>query len=93
MYQEQILIQGTWEQVGQVSSEQHAESTHTGERPAHMIIFVLHVTITIMLLTCVGSQDRALQFAFTVAVLTTCQVTAPETPGTTENNCMVHLIH
>ena len=93
VYQEQILIQGTWEQVGQASSVQHVESTHTGEKTAHMITFVLHVTIMIILHTCVGPQDRALQFTFTVAALTTGQVIAPETPGKTENNCVVHLIN
>ena len=93
VYQEQILIQETWDQVGQASSAQHVESTCTGERTAHMITFVLHVTITNMLLTCVGPQDRALPFAFTVATLTTGQAIAPEIPETTENNCMVHLIH
>ena len=92
MYQEPILIQGTLEQVGQASSAQHVESIHTGERTAHMITFVLHVTIMIMLVTCVGPADRALPFAFTVVALTTGQVIAPEIPGTTENNHMVHLI-
>ena len=41
---------------------------------------------------CVGPHSRALQFAFTVAAPITGLVIAPETPGTTENNCMEHLI-
>ena len=87
----QILLQETLEQVDPPSSAQHVVSTHTGERTAHMIIFAQHVIIMIMPHTCVEPHARALQSAFTVATLTTGQVIAPETHGTTENNCMQHL--
>ena len=56
-----------------------------------MIIFVQLAIIMTISHICVGPHGRALQFAFTVAALTTGQVIAPETHGTTENNCMEHL--
>ena len=85
-YLEQVSAQEILEQVGQLSSAQHVVNIHTGGRTAHMIIFVQHVIITIMLPICVGPHDRVLQYAFTVAALTTGQVIAPEIHGTTGNN-------
>ena len=70
------------------SSAQLVGSIHTGGRTAHTIIFAQHITIMTMLPICVEPHDRVLQYAFTVAALTTGQVIAPVIHGMTENNHM-----